>query len=238
MLFFIAGAFILIILLIYIISNNESKQKEEAAKVKKEKYNKKIHEINNTVNKHIEVLARKKHQLISVNDYGVINDKEWRKEINSFIESTLSALKNSNIISEYHLIGVIDRLVTEYQNTNKDKLYLDFNKEMTGIEYEHYCADLLEKKGWITQVTQGSGDQGVDVIAKKDNKTIVIQCKKYNSPVGNKAVQEAHAGKGYIKANGAAVVTNSTFTSSAKELSRTLGILLLHHEDIEMINEL
>jgi restriction system protein len=77
-------------------------------------------------------------------------------------------------------------------------------------------------------VTQATGDQGVDVIAMKNGMRVVLQCKKYSSPVGNKAVQEIVAGKIHEQAHHAAVVTNNTFTSSALQLASTNGVKLLH----------
>lgn len=58
---------------------------------------------------------------------------------------------------------------------------------------------------------------------------MVLQCKKYSSPVGNGAVQEVHAGKGFLGADISVVVSDATFTKSAKELAGILGVLLIHH---------
>ncbi len=44
------------------------------------------------------------------------------------------------------------------------------------------------------EVTRGSGDYGVDVLAEKEGVTYAVQCKRYDGPVGVKAVQEAYAG--------------------------------------------
>ena len=103
---------------------------------------------------------------------------------------------------------------------------------MSPIGYEHYCAELLKDYGWNTRVTKGSGDQGIDVIAKRDSMIAVIQCKKHSKPVGNKAVQEVFAGKTFEDADVAAVVSNSGYTNSAKTLANKNKILLLHHSEL------
>ncbi len=70
--------------------------------------------------------------------------------------------------------------------------------EMEGHDFEYFCADLLEQNGFIdVEVTKGSGDYGVDVLAEKDGVTYAVQCKRYDGPVGVKAVQEAYAGRDY-----------------------------------------
>lgn len=74
---------------------------------------------------------------------------------------------------------------------------------------------------------------GADVIAYKDNIKYVIQVKFYNTPVGNKAVQEVVGAIGMYKAHKGIVVTNSTFTSSAVELANANNIELVDGEKIE-----
>lgn len=105
---------------------------------------------------------------------------------------------------------------------------------MDGHSFEHYCADILSKNGFQNvKVTQGSGDQGVDILAEKDGIKYGIQCKCYSSDIGNKAVQEAFAGKTYYGCHVAVVLTNRHFTRSAKQLSETNKVLLWDREKLE-----
>ena len=69
---------------------------------------------------------------------------------------------------------------------------------------------------------------GADIIAEKDDRRVVIQCKFYNGTVGNKAVQEAYAAAAFQDAPYAVVVTNSVFTKSAHQLAHKNGVLLMH----------
>jgi restriction system protein len=87
---------------------------------------------------------------------------------------------------------------------------------------------------WHSNVTKGSGDYGVDIIAEKDERKIAIQCKLYSNPVGYKAVSEVYAGKGCIDASEALVVTNSTFTRQAKEGAERLKVKLIHHNELSI----
>ena len=72
---------------------------------------------------------------------------------------------------------------------------------MNGYEYELACAEYLRKKGFRdVSVTQASRDQGADIIAFRKKEKCAVQCKYYQSPVGNKAVQEVYAAtKGAIE---------------------------------------
>lgn len=106
---------------------------------------------------------------------------------------------------------------------------------MDGHQYEHQCAKMLRRKGFSrVTVTRGSGDQGIDVIAYSGGKKYGIQCKYYTLPVGNHAVQEAYAGAKYYNCNVAVVMTNNTFTQSAKDLARKTNVFLWDRNKIPL----
>ena len=107
-----------------------------------------------------------------------------------------------------------------------------------GHEFEHWVVNALTKFGWDAQATQGAGDQGLDVLAKKHGVTVAIQCKLYSSNVGNKAVQEVIAAKGLFSTDYACVVSNAGYTTSAKELAESQRVLLLSHYDLPRFDEL
>ena len=109
---------------------------------------------------------------------------------------------------------------------------------MSPLAYERHCAEVLRYAGWHATVTCATGDQGIDVLARKGNVRLVIQCKLYASPVGNSAVQQALAGREYARAHYAAVVSNAAYTASARALARRTGVLLLHHRDLAQADRL
>lgn len=111
--------------------------------------------------------------------------------------------------------------------------------KMDGHQFEHYCADLLRKLNFSNvEVTKGSGDQGVDIIAVKDGVRYAIQCKCYSSALGNSPVQEVNAGKQLYGCHVAVVLTNQHFTSGAKTLATATGVLLWDREKLqEMIKQ-
>ena len=109
---------------------------------------------------------------------------------------------------------------------------------ISGEHYEVLCRNLLQARGWHVETTPVTGDQGADLIAEAGNRRVVIQCKFYSRPVGNKAVQEAHAAVGFHGGDHAAVVTNARFTRSAKQLAEANGVLLLHHDQLADLGHL
>lgn len=110
--------------------------------------------------------------------------------------------------------------------------------EMNGLEFEKFCAHLLEKKGFIdVNITKASGDFGVDILAEKDGVTYAIQCKCYADPVGVKAIQEAFAGREYYDRMVGVVLTNQYFTTPAVEAAKKLKILLWDRGYLESMME-
>ena len=110
---------------------------------------------------------------------------------------------------------------------------------MDGWTFEYYFAELLKKNGYSqVVVTKGSGDFGVDVTATKDNKKWAFQCKNYNKVLGVSPIQEVYSGAVKYGAQVSVVVTNSYFSSHAKELAQKLGVLLWDRGQLaRMINK-
>lgn len=133
-----------------------------------------------------------------------------------------------------HISAPSENYEPSSEGLHKLNLYNDKFDYMSGNDFEYYCADILSKNGFQNvKVTQGSRDQGIDILAEKDGIKYGIQCKCYSSAIGNKAVQEAFAGKTYYGCHVAVVLTNRHFTRSAKQLSETNNVLLWDREKLE-----
>ncbi len=106
---------------------------------------------------------------------------------------------------------------------------------MDGDSFQELVAQLLERTGYTdVEVTGKSGDQGGDVLAKKDGQSIVIQAKRYSidRKVSNSAVQEAYSAKAYYNADVGTVITNTLYTKGAKDLAQKTGIILWDRQDL------
>lgn len=120
----------------------------------------------------------------------------------------------------------------------RKKKKFGFMDDMEGHDFEYFCADLLRENGFLdVEVTKGSGDYGVDILAEKDGVTYAVQCKCYTDAVGVKAVQEAYAGRDYYDRMVGAVMTNQYFTAPAVQAAKKLKILLWDRGYLEGIME-
>lgn len=101
---------------------------------------------------------------------------------------------------------------------------MDFSS-MSGWDFERYCADCLLKKGFTkAEVTSGSGDHGVDIIAEQNGIRFGIQCKLYQGQIPNKAVQEAYTGASYYDCDVAVIMSNSELTKQAQAEAKKLRV--------------
>lgn len=194
-----------------------------------------------TIDKHGDQLARSRAQLVRPDAYGKPILDKWIVEKNYFINQHIAP---SLTIQEQAILGRERAEITQVISQRIEQVaqyravFETFSDRMTPVEFESFCAEQLRRTGWDAHVTRQSRDQGVDVIAEKDGLRIVLQCKLYSNPVGNKAVQEAVAGKAFERAKYCAVVSNSSYTSAAEQLASTNGVLLLHYSELKRIETL
>lgn len=168
--------------------------------------------------------------------------KRWREEAEQ--RENFKREKLAELLDEY--VRELERTKVELEIELEDSQdeESDFEDEddvesidgMEGHEFEYFCAGLLEKNGFSeVNVTRGSGDQGVDIIAVKDDIKYAIQCKNYASKLGNTPIQEVSAGKIYYNCDVGVVLTNSTFTPGAIELAKATNIRLWDREVLQKL---
>ena len=105
--------------------------------------------------------------------------------------------------------------------------------KMTGQTFEAFLAEVFQERGYGVETTAKTGDQGVDLIISRQGTRVAVQAKGYvGHPVGNGAVQEVHAGKVFHGCQMAALVTNSRFTDSARELAERVHCVLIDGSQI------
>lgn len=171
-----------------------------------------------TINK--EVHDEKAEELLSEIEKGIERAKEDKKQADEQHRVTDSD-SNGEGVSVTSQSAVIEKL----QNIGE-------------YEFEHFVADVWEQQGWMTKVTKGSNDGGVDIIAQKktpfDQKHI-IQAKRYSdgNNVGGPEIQQYSSLRQQIKGSDAVVVvTTSEFTTQAREVAENLNVKLINKDDL------
>ena len=220
----------------------------EDKKIKEEKEEKKadnlLRSFNNKnyqrrfVKKHFKVISSAYRNSVTANSFGKKNYKKFYIDLIDFIKENSSFIQQLERMERQLTWGdpedssIIEILEDEMK---KNTAKLEYSDQMDPYEYEHFCAEQFNNNNWKAKATQGSSDQGVDVIATKNNITLVAQCKRFKKPVGNKAVQEIVAGIKYYQANKGVVIAPNGFTKSAEKLAEANQILLIHHSEIAQL---
>lgn len=105
-------------------------------------------------------------------------------------------------------------------------------RSLRGIDFERFLEQAFRALGYETQLQGRAGDQGVDLLIRSDSQTWAVQAKGYEGAVSNSAIQEVVAGMYHYRCTRCAVVTNSVFTRSARELAESNNCLLIEGESL------
>lgn len=115
---------------------------------------------------------------------------------------------------------------------------LSYLQQIDEYEFERFIAELLGLYGWKTQVTSGSNDRGIDIIAEKErpfHQKHLIQVKRWgkNNTVGGPDIRQYSSLRhGRVDADVVVVVTTSSFSSQAKEEANDLNVKLVDGADL------
>jgi len=108
---------------------------------------------------------------------------------------------------------------------------------MTSTEFEKFLQWFFSQQGYLIIKTKTGHEQGTDFILITRNIRIAIEAKRWNSKVGNRAVQQINSGKLFHRCDRAWVITNNYFTEQAKELARSCNVELINRDGLnEMIS--
>lgn len=168
-----------------------------------------------------------------VNKYG---DEDYGPEYNEIEKLIDYAFAEDDFRFFWHvkplstLLGYIEGMLDEGMPANE--------MPVDGIDFEHWCADRLREQGWEVVVSRATGDQGVDVMARRDGIEVAIQCKRYTNPIGNKAVQEAFTGAQNEDAGHSCVIGTGGFTPSARQIASKTGVELIDAAEIGSFSSL
>ena len=173
------------------------------------------------------------------------------KTINSIELANFDLLfKSLSMVNEYSKMYYFK---VEHNNKATDReRYLsgDFEKEKkelsgkyslnnitTGTQFELYLVNLFNDLGYKVRHNGKSGDQGCDLILKKEDYIYAVQAKYYTGKLSNTPVQEIAGALKYYNANYGVVITNSSFTPGAEELAKANNVILIDGKDLKKLTD-
>lgn len=174
-------------------------------------------------------------------------------ELIGIIETDNANCPRSVLVDEKGLDGILQNLDLTDFNEKQDQGKEEQNEAksinntpsfqknvdaMSGYDFEEYCIKVLANAGFYNiQHTKLSGDFGIDIIAERNGMKIGIQCKRYSSPVGVKAVQEAISGSVYYGCSVPMVLSNQDYTPQAIRMAHRTNALLMRIEDLIKVSQ-
>jgi hypothetical protein len=105
-------------------------------------------------------------------------------------------------------------------------------ESLRGVEFEKELARLYSKLGYAVEITKGSGDEGVDLFLRKDEKVIVVQCKGHGKLIGVGAIRDLYGAMIHFEADSAILACPSGFTVGVIKFASDKPIQLISATDI------
>lgn len=129
---------------------------------------------------------------------------------------------------------LVDRLQVTLEQFDPTEFMTIYDIDaMPGTAFESFLEELFRARGYEIEGTPTTGDQGADLLAERFGQTVAIQAKNYQGTVGNSAVQQAISARSFYSAEKAMVVTNSRFSSSARELASSSEVRLVDRDRLQ-----
>jgi restriction endonuclease Mrr len=106
-----------------------------------------------------------------------------------------------------------------WRNFHESKTMLEIS-EMSGLDFERFLARLLTKMGYQNLEITPINDQGGDLVGTSpQGLRTVVQAKRWKKSLGISVVQELLGAMLHYGCHQGLIITNSTFTSAARNLA-------------------
>ena len=108
---------------------------------------------------------------------------------------------------------------------------------MSGSEFEQELGTLYRHLGYRVETTPISGDQGIDLVLRKNGQTTVVQCKSHQKPVGPAVARELYGSMVASRADNAILACTGGFTRGVEQFVRGKPITLISASELATLAE-
>lgn len=110
---------------------------------------------------------------------------------------------------------------------SRQRKQVKFWQSLSGVQFEKELADLYRQRNYKVEFTPISGDDGIDLILKKGDKTVIVQCKRFKKPAGPATVRELYGAFAASNANEAVLACTGGFTTGVYDFAEGKPIRLI-----------
>jgi restriction system protein len=179
--------------------------------------------------------------------YGTMHSDGWDREKALFVRSRLSPrLRDAGYLGVLPaLMPAVDTEIERQANSFVEPSPFDpdmapaYANSVAAQEidldlsvFATRCAALLRDAGWTAESGTSGADKGIDILAERDGRKLLLQCKGGGSPIGVEAVQQVFTLKDRRQADVAAIVTHAPFTRAARQMAAANGVHALHDDGL------
>lgn len=119
---------------------------------------------------------------------------------------------------------------------------MEHNELLSSVEFELLCKNLIDKMGFVTEITKASSDGGIDIIAYSNKPMIsgkyIIQCKRYSGYVGEPIIRDLYGVITAERANKGILITTGSFTKAATQFAENKQIELINGYELSKLLEI
>ena len=172
--------------------------------------------------------------------------------INCFVEHYISS--PYSLQAKYpknNVVSLDDLFENEKSNLKTgeyfDQRYIDYLYKNFGDlskihwrKFEELTAQFFQNEGYIVEISRGRKDGGIDVIAKKDENILLIQCKRWKNAVDVNTIKVLHDDVTYNDAKAGVLVSIHGVSRDAKRIikNRNYKISIIDQNEIfEMLGK-
>lgn len=113
--------------------------------------------------------------------------------------------------------------------------------QQKGLHFEEVCLRLVREMGFDAQITEITGDGGIDIVAMSTKPIFagkyVIQCKAWKQSIGEPVVRDLYGVVHSERANKGILITTSTYTKSALAFARDKPLELIDGPQLRRLLE-
>jgi restriction system protein len=90
----------------------------------------------------------------------------------------------------------------------------------------------FERLGFVVEQTPTVGDGGVDLVLRRGEELVLVQCKRHARPVGEPVLRDLYGALVHFGANSGVVCSSSGFTPAACKWAHEKAIRLVDGDEI------
>ena len=144
----------------------------------------------------------------------------------------------SDYATDHVTVDLAKEALVSFGYTSKPSIRTDLASNvcsMTAVAFKEFAVSLFREMGYTVEITPGTTDNGIDLLLRKNNQLIAVQCRRCSNAVGEPVVRDFSSALMSSGAQSGYILTTSTFTSHAYSFAEGKPIQLV---DLEALVDL